>query len=170
MKKLFSLFVAAFFLLCLQPCAEGQTKPTPPPELEKIAFLAGNWNVEFTEYSTDGTAQRKSSVTFDNQWMAGNYFLVMRSTYPDGTTGVAYMGYDTATKVYTFDEYESSGYVDHSTGTFEGDSLKWVSNRDTKSHFTMKVLSPASYSFKFESLVEGSKWKTTMDGTAKKTK
>lgn len=174
MKRLIMLLV--FAVVCFLPnhLANAQAADAPPPELNKLNYLLGVWKIEGTGYSPDGGATTKLTATFENDWMPGHFFLVLRSTYMDGTTGVAYMGYDKAAAVYTYDEFESTGYMDHSTGAIEGDTWKWTSghhgttaNRD---HFTMKVLSPASYSFKFESSADGSIWKTMMDGTAHKAK
>ena len=173
MKRLLVVFAVA--VVCLFPWHRvvAQEASAPPAELKKIGYLVGTWNVVATAYSTDGSAPKKSTLTFKNEWVMGHYFLSMRSTYTDGTTGIAYMGYDKDAGVYTFDEYESTGYTDHSTGKFEGDTWKWTSGKngspENRDRFTMKLVSPTEYSFKYESLM-GAEWKVTMDGVGKKAK
>jgi hypothetical protein len=40
----------------------------------------------------------------------------------------------------------------------------------TKGRYTMKILSPASYAFKFEMQPEGGDWATILEGKCTKTK
>lgn len=87
---------------------------------------------------------------------------------------VSFMGYDVERNRYTFDEFNSQGHRENSTGTVSGDIWTWTSSatyggQDVDRKMTMKVLSPDSYSFKFEISLEGSKtWMTFMEGKATK--
>ena len=108
--------------------------------------------------------------------MDGGFFLTMHSEFK-GTmgsgSGMAYMGYDPDKKVYTYDEFNSMGEAEHSTGTVDGDTWTWNSEEHmggnmVKARFIMKTLSPTSYTFKFEMSPNGSNWSTVMDGKATK--
>ena len=85
------------------------------------------------------------------------------------------MGYNPGDKVYTYDEYNSFGQAEHSTGTFEGDTWTWTGDEKMgaqviKGRFTMKILSPTSYAFKYEVSADGTNWTNAMDGKANKGK
>ena len=77
--------------------------------------------------------------------------------------------------MFTYDEFTSTGEAVHSTGTVEGDTWTWLSDSKMgsqmmKGRFTVKVLSPAAYNFKFEVSQDGTSWTTVMDGKETKVK
>jgi hypothetical protein len=87
----------------------------------------------------------------------------------------SYLGYNSDEKVYTYDSFNSVGESDHSKGKLEGDT--WIFTSEEKmggqtvqGRFTMKVLSPTSYNFKFELSPDGNTWNTVMEGKATKQK
>jgi len=85
----------------------------------------------------------------------------------------SYMGYDTNENVYTYDEFNSQGRREISKGTFSGDTWTWNSKQnydgqEIKQKMTMKVLTPSSYSLKFEISMDGTNWMTFMEGKATK--
>ena len=89
--------------------------------------------------------------------------------------GMAFLGYDPQDKVYTYDEYNSTGEVVHAKGAVDGDTWTWTNDmkmgpQTMKGRFTEKILSPTSYTFKFEMSTDGTKWDTVMDGKATKSK
>jgi hypothetical protein len=109
--------------------------------------------------------------------MDGKYFLVNHSDMDFGSMGkgkeLAVMGYDSDNKVYTYTAFNSMGEAEKSTGTVNGDTWTWTSDEHVggmtmKGRFTMKVLSPTSYTMKFELSPDGTKWATAMEGTATK--
>jgi hypothetical protein len=65
------------------------------------------------------------TATDQAHWMDGKFFLVMHSNYTgamgDGTA-LSIFGYDPEHKVYTYNEYNSWGQVERSTGTVDGDT------------------------------------------------
>jgi len=151
--------------------------PTPAPELKKLDFMAGNWSAEGTMTMSPGAPASKWTMTSHAEWMEGNFFLVENSDMDFGTMGkgkeVAYMGYDPDKKVYTYRAFNSMGEAEDSTGTVDGDTWTWTSDEHMngmtmKGRFTMKVLSPTSYTMKFELSPDGSKWMPAMEGTATK--
>ena len=85
------------------------------------------------------------------------------------------MGYNPAQKTYTYDEFNSMGEAEHSDGTIDGGTWTWKSNeklgdQTMKGRYTMKVLTPTTYNFKFELSPDGTTWNTVMDGKATKVK
>ena len=64
---------------------------------------------------------------------------------------LAVMGYDPDKKVYTYNDF-SMGQAGHSEGTITGDTWTWTSDENmggqtVKGRYTMKVLSPTSYTY-----------------------
>ena len=111
--------------------------------------------------------------------MPGNFFVEGHSDFKmppelggDGKA-VSYMGYDTSQNVYTYDEFNSQGRRENSKGTFSADTWTWTSTQnfdgqEVNQKMTMKVLSPASYSLKFDVSLDGTTWMTFMEGKATK--
>jgi Protein of unknown function (DUF1579) len=174
------LAVFAVVLAGLAVCAKAQTPaPTPAPELKKLDYFVGKWKMDGESKPGPMGPGGKMTMTEENAWMDGNFFLVTHSKFeaPGMGSGVAssYMGYKPDQKVYTYDEFNSMGEAEHSTGTLDGDTWTWTSDenmggKNMKGRFTMKITSPTSYTFKFEMSPDGSTWTTVMDGTATKVK
>jgi hypothetical protein len=151
--------------------------PTPAPELKKLDYFRGNWTAESDLKASPMGPGGKATGTSHAEWMEGNFFLVSHGTF-SGAMGkgseVFYMGYDSDQKVYTYTEFSSTGEHDVSRGTVDGDT--WIWNSETmgggqriKGCFTMKILSPRAYRYKFEMSPDGNTWSTVMDGKATKT-
>ena len=150
--------------------------PKPAPELSKLDYLAGNWITDGDMKPSPMGPGGKFTSTDQAHWMEGKFFLVMNSKFKgamgDGAA-VAIMGYDPEQRVYTYNEYNSMGQVEHSTGTVDGDDWTWTSDEKMgdqtfKGRYTMKVVSPTSYTFKYEMSPDGTKWTTVMEGKSAK--
>jgi len=153
--------------------------PKPAPELKKLDFLVGNWTSEGELKPGPMGPGGKVAVDGHNEWMEGGFFLVLHSQYKSAAmgdgSGIAFMGYNADEKVYTYDEFNSSGEANHSKGTVEGDTWTWMSDlkmgpQTMKGRFTMKILSPTSYLYKFEVSPDGKNWNLFLDGKDTKNK
>ena len=160
-------------------CIQAQMAPPPPaPELKKLDFMLGNWTADGTMTpGPPGTPTSKWTMNTSAEWMDGNYFLVEHSDMDLGPMGkgkeIAFLGYDRDRKVYTYRAFNSMGEAEDSTGTVDGDTWTWTSDEHMggmtmKGRFTMKVLSPTSYTMKFELSQDGTNWMTGMEGKATK--
>ena len=151
--------------------------PTPGPELKKLDYFAGNWKVEGEAKPGPMGPGGKFSGTDRNEWMAGRFFLVGHGTMTSPTgneTSLGIYGYEPNEKVYTFQEYSSSGKTIHATGTVAGDTWTWTSEekmngKTMRARYTVKVTSPAAYTFKLEFAPEGGEWSTAFEGKATRT-
>jgi hypothetical protein len=157
--------------------AHAQMGPTPAPELKKLDFMAGNWTTEGTMNPGPGMPGGKFSSTAHAEWMEGNFFLVEHSDLDMTGMGkmkeLAVLGYDPDRKIYTYHAFNSMGEAESATGTVDGDTWTWNSDEHMggmtmKGRFTMKVLSPTSYTMKFELSQDGTKFMTAMEGKATK--
>jgi len=174
MKNLAALFVVT---LLLAP-AFAQAPPKPGPELQKLSFFVGNWTSEGDMKAGPMGPGGKVTIQEDGKWMDGGFFIVFHSSFKTGMgngTGIALMGYDPHESVYTYDEFNSMGEADHFKGTVDGDTWTWSNEmkmgpQTVKTRFTQKVLSPTSYSYRFEMSPDGTAWNLIMDGKSTKTK
>ena len=150
--------------------------PKPAPELAKLDYLAGTWTSDADLMASPFGPGGKMTSTDEVRWMEGKFFLVMHSKFTgamgDGTS-LAIFGYDPEKKVYTYNEFNSMGQANHSEGTVDADTWTWNSDENMggqafKGRFTMKALTPTSYTYKFEMSQDGTNWKTAMEGKATK--
>jgi uncharacterized protein DUF1579 len=165
-------------ILLLTSAAIAQMAPPKPgPELRKLDYFLGDWNSEGEAKPGPMGPGGKFTTSGHGDWMAGRFFLVVHSGFKGGAmgdaTGTAYMGYNTDEKVYTYDEFNSMGESVHAKGTLDGDTWNWTNEfkmgpQNVKGRYTMKILSPESYTFKFETSADGTKWDTAMEGKATK--
>jgi hypothetical protein len=168
--------VTLFGLLAAASLYAQVEMPAPAPELKKLDFLTGDWTAEGTAMAgSAGTS--KWNMNTHAEWLEGNYFLVEHSHGDLGPAGkiteLAVMGYDRDRKVYTYNVFSSAGQAESATGSIDGDTWTWLSDEHMngttfKGRYTMKVLSPTSYTMKFELSQDGVNWSTAMEGKATK--
>jgi hypothetical protein len=165
----------AFFAVTLLKAQMGP--PTPAPELKKLDFMTGDWTAEGTVNPGPGMPGGKFSETTHADWMEGNFFLVEHSDFDMTGMGkgkeLAVLGYDPDRKVYTYHAFNTVGEAGDSTGTVDGDTWTWTSDEHfggkiMKGRYTMKVLSPTSYTMKYELSPDGKNWTTAMEGKSTK--
>jgi hypothetical protein len=167
-------------ILLLATTAFAQMEiPKPGPEVKKLDYFVGHWTSEGDMKPGPMGPGGKFTLQENTEWMEGGYFVVIHSKYrgggmPDGAS-TAYMGYDTQEKVYTYDEFNSSGEHTHSTGAIDGDNFVWMSDmkmgaQTMKGRFSMKLMPPNAYAYKFEVSPDGKAWSLVMDGKDTKAK
>jgi len=178
MKWVFAVIAVAVFVLPLMVQAQAPPMPKPGPELKKLDYFAGTWKTEGDIKPSPYGPGGKFTETDHNEWMPGGFFLVTHSegTYVQGESkGLAVMGYKTEDKVYTYHEFDSTGEAISATGTVQGDTWTWLSEdkmggKVMKGRYTVNVVSPTSYTFKYEMASDSGEWNTIMDGKATKAK
>ena len=178
MRRLLTLLGTAGLVAQMLLAQAPPQMPKPGPAHKRIGYFAGHWTSEGeTKPSPFGPAG-KFSMTDRNEWLPGGFFLVMHSEGkgPMGEMkGLAVMGYKEDEKAYFYNSYDSMGMTDSAKGTLQGDTWTWTSEvkmggKPMKSRFTIKELSPTSYTFKWETSTEGSPFAPVMEGKSNKIK
>jgi Protein of unknown function (DUF1579) len=154
---------------------QGQA-PKPGPELKKLEYFVGTWSSEGEMKPGPLGPGGKFTGTDRIEWMDGGFFLVGHGEGDSSMgheKGMAFWGYDTENKVYTYHAFNSMGEAISATGTPEGDSWTWTNEEKMggklmKGRYSIKELSPTSYTFKLEMQPEGGAWGTVMEGKATK--
>lgn len=148
--------------------------PQPGPEQKRLQYYAGTWTSEYEMKAGPAGSGGKMVATDRTQMMPGSFFAV---THTDGKGtmgelhGLAIMGYDAASKSYTYDSYNNFGEAEHFKGTVQGDTWTWTNDgsNPAKMRFIAKEVSPTMYTMKLE-MMTGANWVTVMEGKATKTK
>jgi len=154
------------------------TPPTPAPELKKLDYFTGNWTSEATVAPGPWGSGGKFTDKVSTDWMQGGFFLVTHSDFSMpaemGGAGfsLAILGYDDAKGVYTEERFDSKGRHVIMTGTLKDDTWTWTGENNyggmtIQSRFTMKMISPTSYTSKYEVSADGgTNWMPFWDGKA----
>jgi hypothetical protein len=112
------------------------------------------------------------------EWFEGRFAVVCRSEGkgPSGSIkGLGVMGYNADAQVYTYYGIDNSpmnmltiprGKVTTDTWVYDDESK--MGDKTVKTRYTLKTLSPASYTFKWELQGEDGTWKTIMEGKSTK--
>jgi hypothetical protein len=169
----------AIAVLCLTlvsaPLALAQAPQGPPkpgPEHKRLAYFVGKWSGEADMKKSDFGPAGKIMMTERSELFPGGFYVVAHSDGkgPMGEMkGLSILGYDAKKKVYTYYAVNNGGMSENAEGTAKGPDWTWTSEQEmngkmVKSRFTMKELSPTSYSFKWESSTGGAAMATIMEG------
>jgi hypothetical protein len=169
------VLVALLFAVAL-PAVAQMEMPKPAPELKKLDYFVGTWTTEGDIKPSSMGAGGKWTGSEHYEWMEGGFFLTGHAEYsgPEGKAkGPAFLGYDSNDKMFTYDSFNSMGEAEHSKGNVNGDTWTYTSDekmggQSFKARYSMKILSPTSYTMKFEMSQDGTNWMTVMEGKATK--
>ena len=157
------------------------TAAQPAPEVAKLGYFVGKWTTKGKILPGPWGAGGEFSWAESTEWMSGGFFVVghwdfqMPAELGGDGEEIFIMGYDTNRRAYSFDAFSSQGLHQVSKGTLTDDTWVWTSEsiqngKPVQQKMTMQVLSPTSYSLKFELSSDGTTWMTFMEGTATKKK
>lgn len=153
---------------------------TPGPEHKKLEYFVGKWtSTGEMKPSPFGPAGKVTSAD-TCEWFDGGFAVVCHSkgTSPAGPTkSIGVMGYSPDQKVYTYYGQDNTAMTMTTVpkGTVEGDTWTYndegtMGGQPFKSRFILKIVSPTSYTFKWETLGADKKWTPIMDGTSTRAK
>lgn len=180
MKRTTRIALSLAVIALTLPAFAQMGPPTPAPELKKLDYFVGSWTMEATIAPGPWGAGGKFTQSDQEEWMKGGFYLVNHSDFsmpPElGGAGnsLAVLGYDADNKTYTEDRFDSMGRHAVMTGALNGDTLTWSGSNDyngmeIKSHLIVKMVSPTSYTVKYEVSADGgASWMPFFDGKATK--
>lgn len=177
MKRL-AMILAVWFVLAAAVLAQMET-PKVGPEHKRLDIFAGTWLLEGTMKATSMGPAGTITENEKCEWMDGNFYLICHTDFKSPTmgngTGLSLMGYSSEDKTYTYREFNSWGEFNDSKGSVDGDTWTWTSDEKMggmtmHGRFTMKNVTPTSYSFNYDMSQDGKTWNTVMEGKATKSK
>jgi hypothetical protein len=158
--------------------AEPPPSVRPGPEHERLGYFVGTWRMEGEVKENPFSPAGTFKGTENCKWFEGGFALVCRSEGegPAGPTkSLAIMGYSTEEKVYTYYVVENSPMTMTSAargtfqdGTFVYDDESSHGGRTIRSRYTIRQISPTSFSIKAEVMGANGSWTTMVEGTSTK--
>jgi hypothetical protein len=159
--------------------AQPAAAPKPTAEHQKLGYFVGTWSMTGEMKPSPFGPGGKMTSTDTCEWFQGNFAVVCHSqgASPMGPMkGIGVMGYNAEEKVYTYYGVDNSpmnmasvpkGTIQGDTWTFADEAM--MGGQKIKSRFVMKIVSPTSYTMKWET-EQGGKWASVMEGTVTKKK
>lgn len=178
----YSIVVLALVVVAWISLASGQTSldsgPTlfPSPEHQKMDYFAGDWKLQGTIKPGPNGPGGDFTSTEHSEWVSGSFFLHTRSNMHSATgdvNGVRVMEYNADDKLYTNNAYNSLGGHQMAIGHVLDNTWTWTSEGKlngviSKGRYTVTVVSPVAYTFKYETLTPTGAWALVMEGKATK--
>jgi hypothetical protein len=121
--------------------------PAPAPELQKLAFLAGDWVHEETYSAGPMGAGSQGKARSKAAWVLGNQHLYVIYAAKSPTAqieGRAFLGFDPRSRQYYMDWYDSMGAATRYAGDFDATGALVLNadvtmdGRATRAQFTIK--------------------------------
>ena len=174
MRMVALAFLVAPSLLSAQA---AQQVPKPGPEVQKLAMFAGRWTSTGDMKPGPMGSGGKMTSTSNCEWFQGGFYIVCSS---DGTTpggpmkALGILGYNTERKKYTYYGIDNSGMpAEPAYATVTGDTWNWegegtMGGQLVKTRYTIKVVSPNEYTWKWEMSMAGQPFALVAEGTDKK--
>jgi hypothetical protein len=164
-------------LLALAPSialAQAPQKPTPGPEHKRLGYFVGRWKGEAEVKQNPFLPAGKHTSSDDCEWFEGRFAVVCRNeakTPMGPMKGLGLMTYSPEEKAYLYYGIDSSGMAMAavSKGTVNGDTWVYMDesklgDKMVKQRFTIRELSPTSYSFTWEMQGEDGSWMALLEG------
>jgi hypothetical protein len=174
MTKYLVAAVLVGLALGVQILAQAPQPPKPGPEHKAMAFFAGRWTSEGEMKPGPLGPGGKATGADTCELFDGGFHVVCRGEGkgPMGTmTSLAVMAYSPTEKAYTFYGIDNFGSSELSRGTKKGNTWTYTATshfggQTFQSRYTIVETGPNSYTFKWESSPDGSKWSTLFEGKA----
>ena len=172
--KLVVAIAAVCLFLSSWAVAQPQQQPTPSPQHQVMGYFAGNWKAEGMMKLSPNGNPAPFSLTETGEWVTEGFFLETRTKMksPLGAiNSVRVMGYNPENGLYTYNVYNSLGEHQMATGHVLDNTWTWTSEAKlngviAKGRYTITVVSPVVYTFKYETLTSNGSWTTVMEGKA----
>jgi hypothetical protein len=150
--------------------------PKPGPEHKAMGYFVGKWTGEADVKPGPMGPGGKMTSADTCDWFGDGFHVVCRGEGKGALGAMKTMGilsYDANGKSYRFYGLDSMGMAELSTGTKSGSAWTFsaesnIGGQKFKSRYTITETSPTSYTFKWETSADGTKWATLIEGKASK--
>lgn len=150
--------------------------PQAGPEHQKLARFVGKWSGSGDMKPGPFGPGGKMTWTETCEWFPGNFHIVCNSSSsgPSGEVkGISILGYDAASKMYTYYGVDNTGQGDYAKGTVQGKIWTYqnettIEGKTIKSRFVIDAVSDVLNKFKWEMSQDGATWSTIMEGQSSK--
>jgi len=156
--------------------ALAQQAPSPGPEVKKLEPFAGKWKGEAEMKPGPWGPGGKMTSESECTWFEGGFQLICREsgTSPMGKMkSEAVLGWSPEEKVYKYQGFDSMGMMSTATGTVSGTTFTWkgtdrMGGKTIHSRYTVKLETPTTQSFKWETSEDGKSWTVAAEGKSTK--
>jgi hypothetical protein len=156
--------------------AQAPEMPKPGPEQKAMQYFVGKWTSEGDLKPGPFGPGGKMTSQDTCEWFPGGFHVVCRGTgkMPSGSvSSLGIVGYSAADKAYTFYGVDNMGMGELSKGSKSGNTWTFTSKSTMggqafHSRYTMVEVSPTSYTFKWDTSPDGTKWANIMEGKSTK--
>jgi hypothetical protein len=174
--KLGLMVLAIVFLGCSVPCLGQPPQQTlvPSSEHQRMGYFVGDWKLRGTMNVSPNVPGGDFTSTEHSEWVTGGFFLEthsnMKSVMGD-IRSVRVMEYNPDDKIYTYNAYNSLGEHQMAIGHVLDNTWAWTSEAKmngviAKGRYTITVVSPSVYTFRYETLTPAGSWSIVMEGKA----
>jgi hypothetical protein len=156
--------------------AQAPEMPKPGAEQKNLAYFEGTWKTEATMKPSPFGPGGPISATETCRMFEGGWHLVCDNEGSGAMgpmKGHVLMTYDLEARQYRYFAISTLPAAEMATGTFAANTWTWTSEatldgKKIESRFVINVLSPTSYTMKWESSTDGKSWQTVLEGKAAK--
>lgn len=176
MRKQILVLGAGLVTLIGGALAQAPEAPKPGPQHKALDYFTGKWTTEGEMKPGPFGPGGKMTSRDACERFKGGFHVVCRGegTGPMGAmTSMGIITYSPMDKAYTYYGIDNMGTGELSKGNKQGDTWTFTSKSNMggktfDSRYTIVETSPTSYTFKWDTSDDGTKWTTMAEGKATK--
>lgn len=146
------------------------------PDHARLGVFVGKWNLVGDMASSALSPGGRFAGIHVGAWDFGGYFVVMRYNGADNGRPVSQIdlyGWDSDSKRYTYDSFNSLGQRASFTGTVTGDTWTWRAERTAGGtrlliRMVQQFTGDGTMTWRIETSTDGTRWTTAVTGQAKR--
>lgn len=176
--RFFALVKALVATTATSMAAPGTASAEGPRSADhaRLGVFVGKWNVVGDMAPSVLSPGGRFAGVHVGAWDFGGYFVVMRYEGTDNGRSVRQIdlfGWDADSKRYTYDSFNSLGQRASYTGSVEGDTWTWSTERKADGRrmlirMVQRFIGDRTITWKIETSTDNTNWATAVTGKAKR--